>query len=261
MPRIARIKSKTAVYHIMMRGNNRQKVFHTAADKDRMTEIIFKKITEDEATLYAYCIMDNHQHLVMKEGKTPISQTIKRIGTSYAWFYNKKYGKVGHVFQDRFKSEAIESEKRLLAAVRYVHMNPVKAGIADLETYKWSSYHNYLGSKAEFSEGTKQILLISSHDLNQARDAFTKFHSDKSDEDFIDIKELSREEAAKLIDDYLKKACISKDQLKSKDNRLIRETLVEELAQRSEFSLREIASVLGLNREIVRIIMSKEPSL
>jgi len=261
VPRTARKRSETSVYHIMMRGNNRQKIFNSVEDKDRITEIIYKNIATDGAVLYAYCIMDNHLHMVIREINSSISQTMKRIGTSYAWFYNKKHVRIGHVFQDRFKSEVIENDNRLLAAVRYVHRNPVKAGISDLNSYKWSSYNRYLNIKFANDPGIKEILNMSSFDLQRAREAFIKFHEKSVDEKFIDIKELSPKEARLLADNCLKHAGVSKSKLKNRENKELRESLVLELVIKSDLSLREIATMLELNRETVRRIVSKEPSL
>ncbi|MCC5468750.1 transposase, partial [Pelosinus sp. Bkl1] len=89
--------------------------------------------------------MDNHIHLIIKEGKDPIASIVKRIATSYSYYFNKKYKRIGHVFQERFKSENIEDESYLLAAIRYVHQNPVKPGIGAVDGYKWSSYRDYIG--------------------------------------------------------------------------------------------------------------------
>lgn len=262
MPRIARRISETAIYHVMMRGNNRQKIFQDADDKDKMVKIILEKTALDSAILYAFCIMSNHLHLVIKETKHPISNTMKRIGTSYAWHYNRKHGRIGHVFQDRFKSEPVESDRQFLSVIAYVHLNPAKAGIGSKDDYKWSSYRKYV----EFGDGRndgadeiKNTLLILSDNLAEAKEAFIRLHYEESKYDFIDIKEFSREDVNKLIDWFFKKEGIKKENLK--DNRRICEALIIELSNRSELSLREIASILGLNREMVRKVMSKEPSL
>lgn len=79
--------------------------------------------------MYAWCLMNNHVHLLLKEGIEPISTTMKRIGVSFVWYYNGKYNTNGHLFQDRFKSEKVESDQYLLTVIRYIHQNPVKAGI------------------------------------------------------------------------------------------------------------------------------------
>jgi len=261
VPRFARKKSATATYHIMMRGNNRHRIFNSNNDKVLITGIIHKKVTIDKAILHAYCIMDNHLHMVVREGTAPISQTMKKIGISYAFYYNKQHNSLGHVFQDRYRSEVIENEKHLLAAVRYVHRNPVKAGISDLNSYKWSSYKKYLNVSFSNKPGIKEVLQISSSDPSQAIKAFIDFHEEITEDNFIDVKELSFEEAKVMADNYLKEAGICKSKLKNKDNKKLLETLVIELAKQSDLSLRAIATLLEQNRETVRKIMSKEPSL
>jgi REP element-mobilizing transposase RayT len=85
--------------------------------------------------------MDNHVHLLINEGDDEIGKIMKRINISYSYYFNKKYGRIGHLFQDRFKSEGIDSDAYLLSVVRYIHNNPVKAGLVkNIEEYKWSSY-------------------------------------------------------------------------------------------------------------------------
>ncbi|WP_198543854.1 transposase [Petroclostridium xylanilyticum] len=92
--------------------------------------------------------MNNHIHLLLKEGKEAISQAMKRIGASYVYWYNMKYERYGHLFQDRYKSEKVEDDKYLLTVLRYIHQNPIKAGIVEEAIkYKWSSYIEYISQK------------------------------------------------------------------------------------------------------------------
>jgi len=136
-----REKSNSSIYHIILRGINKQDIFHDAEDKMRLIEtlIYYKNICEYE--IYGYCLMDNHIHFLIKEVKETISQAIKRVGVSYVYWYNLKHQRNGHLFQDRFKSEKIEDDRYLLTVLRYIHQNPIKAGIvADVAKYKWSSY-------------------------------------------------------------------------------------------------------------------------
>ena len=92
----------------MLRGNERKKIFRDDGDRQKFIDIIQKKQSEVEISFYAYCLMDNHIHLVLKENNNEISLIMKGIATSYAMYFNLKYGRVGHVFQDRFKSEAVK---------------------------------------------------------------------------------------------------------------------------------------------------------
>ncbi|RCX08178.1 REP element-mobilizing transposase RayT [Anaerobacterium chartisolvens] len=146
MPRIARQKSESGIYHIMLRGANRQEIFHDDEDCRRFLETLDRYKKKSGVKVYGWCLMGNHVHLLLGEGKEDISITMKRIGVSYVWFYNWKYKTIGHLFQDRYKSENIEKDEYLMAAVRYIHQNPVKAGIAArMDEWKWSSIQGYYG--------------------------------------------------------------------------------------------------------------------
>lgn len=145
MPRQRREISKTSVYHIMMRGNEKKDIFIDEEDKMKFIDILIEKKQDEAYYLYAYCLMNNHVHLIIKEGKDELSRIMKRINISYAHYFNDKYDRVGHIFQDRFRSEAIESEAYLLSAIRYIHMNPVKANVVkETSQYSWSSYNLYI---------------------------------------------------------------------------------------------------------------------
>jgi len=144
LPRVAREKSSTGIYHIMLRGINRQDIFEDDEDRERFIGTILRYKKEIGFQLYAYCLMNNHVHLIIRENDMELSKTMKRIGTSYASYFNYKYGRSGHLFQDRYNSEAVENDSYLYLVIRYIHQNPVKAGICSMEDYKWSSYNCYL---------------------------------------------------------------------------------------------------------------------
>jgi len=146
MPRKARTLSKTGIYHVLLRGINQQQIFQDDEDNLKFLEVLKECREISKFTLYGYCIMGNHVHLLIKTGTEELGNTFKRIGTRYVYWYNLKYKRVGPLFQDRFKSEPVEDEGYLLTVLRYIHQNPIKAGIADtLDMYPWSSYHGYIG--------------------------------------------------------------------------------------------------------------------
>jgi putative transposase len=146
MPRNARVKSRSGIYHIILRGANRQEIFHDDEDCIKFLDTIEKYKMKSEVGVYAWCLMSNHAHLLIREGNEDISITMKRIGVSFVWYYNWKYRTTGHLFQDRFKSECIETNKYLLTVTRYIHQNPVKAGIVDRpDQWRWSSCLGYYG--------------------------------------------------------------------------------------------------------------------
>jgi len=145
MPRTSRQQSSTGIYHIMLRGINRQSIFEDEEDKLRFVDILRLCKEPCGYEIFAWCLMDNHVHLVIRFTDKPIDVSIKKIGIKYAYYFNRKYERSGHLMQDRFKSETIEDNAYLYTVVRYVHMNPVKAGICDRpEVYKWSSFRQYL---------------------------------------------------------------------------------------------------------------------
>lgn len=145
MPRQPRTESSKGYYHVMQRGTGKQTIFES--NNDYM--FFLKKVEHAKESynfdLIAYCLMHNHTHLLIRTDTVEeLSQIMHSIGTGYARYFNSKYDHVGYVFQDRFLSEPIESERYLLACVRYIHNNPVKAKISTRGDYQWSSYNEYL---------------------------------------------------------------------------------------------------------------------
>lgn len=157
MPRQTRKKSGTGIYHVMLRGINRQDIFEEEEDYlhflRSMDGVIDCKDERGEAIpslghFYAYCLMPNHVHLLIQERTATIGEIVKRIAVSYAYYFNKKYFRNGHLFQDRFKSEPVDDMAYFKTLIRYIHQNPVHAGICRFENdYKWSSWHEYMKDK------------------------------------------------------------------------------------------------------------------
>lgn len=265
MPRHPRVLSATQTYHIMLRGNNRQDVFIDDEDKARIIATISEKKGSDRFTLYAYCVMGNHLHLVLKEGTDPLSRTLKRVGTSYAYYFNKKYKRVGHVFQDRYRSENIEDDAYLLGVIRYVHQNPEKAGIGSQETYRWSSYREYFKEDIGLI-ATDEILSMFSNDKEKAMEAFKEYHQEEAGGFFLDVEEKKRiteEDVQSFISEYLEKQKLEIEGLRLPENKEYRDELIGLLHKESGLSLRRIADVLYINREVVRkvvALLSEEPS-
>ncbi|MDD5014369.1 MAG: transposase [Atribacterota bacterium] len=267
MPRYPRKYSKTGIYHIMLRGNERKDIFIDEEDKEKFIKIVFKKKTDEAFKLYAYCMMDNHLHLVIKEQKETISQIIKKIAISYAYYFNHKYKRVGHLFQDRYKSETIEDEAHLLSAIRYVHNNPEKAEITKKEKYRWSSYSNYidlLNHHREIPE-IKEILEMFSSNIERALKEFIHFSNQYEERNFLEMKEtikseINEENVNEYINGYLKSRNLKKEDLKRREHTKQKEDLIQQLTKRSNLSKRKIAILIGVNRETVRKV-SEEPSL
>ena len=143
MPRIAREKSITGFYHIMVRGVGKQIIFEEANDYFFYLKMLEKYSLETEIEICAYCLMDNHVHLLVHDEKDNLALFMKKLGVVYAIYYNTKYERNGHLFQDRYKSKAINDERYLLIVFSYILNNPKNAGIEDTDAYQWSSYRDY----------------------------------------------------------------------------------------------------------------------
>lgn len=140
MPRHARRLAESGIYHVMMRGVNRDAIFLEEEDGARFLHALAQTKALSGCRVLAYCLMPNHVHLVLRTTDEPISTVMKRLGVRYAGWFNRKYGRVGHVFQDRFRSEPVEDDAYFTSLIKYVWNNPVEAGLATrTEEYRWSS--------------------------------------------------------------------------------------------------------------------------
>jgi REP element-mobilizing transposase RayT len=145
MPRKARRVAQSGIYHVMMRGINHQQIFEEDEDYRVFLRILRKCKNISGFKILAYCLMGNHIHLLIKEDEEKLELIFKRIGVRFVKWYNQKYQRCGHLFQDRFKSEVVDDERYLITVAGYIHQNPVKAGICKkADEYPYSSYKEYL---------------------------------------------------------------------------------------------------------------------
>ena len=145
MPRAPRATAESGFYHVILRGNGKQIIFEDDADRRVFLKLLAKRAGDAGAHVLAWCLMENHVHLVLEDPAQTLSEMMQRLSGDYAQRFNRKSGRVGHVFENRFKSCPIENETYLLQAIRYVHDNPENAGICPAPEYPWSSYHEYVG--------------------------------------------------------------------------------------------------------------------
>jgi putative transposase len=255
MPREARTKSKTGIYHIIWRGANRQEIFHDDTDWIQFLDILRKVQRRYQLVFYAWCLMGNHVHLLVKEGTEDISITMKRIGISYAKYYNWRYITTGHLFQDRFKSENVETITYLLRVVRYIHQNPVKAGIVNhAEEWKWSSCRGYYGKSLypEIMLDSHLILKMFSNNIFTARGRFKEFNERRNDDKCLDASEkqrrLSDEQARLEIKKRLGMVEIA--QVKSLP-KVKRNELLKKVKEIEGLSLRQAARILGVSLNLI----------
>jgi len=187
MPRQARQESGTGYYHVMLRGINREYIFKDEEQKEYYLELLKEQQESEQIAIVAWCLMDNHVHIVIKAELEAMSKAIKVIGIKYVAYYNKLNRRIGSVFADRYKSENIENEKYLLAVLRYVHKNPVKAKlVSDIEAYKWSSYNEFLAESHYIDLAQKNFVL---NYFSNNKDSFVNFHQQEDCNYYLDLKE------------------------------------------------------------------------
>lgn len=171
MPRVARARSESGFYHVVAKGNGGQNLFEDASDYRAFLELVAAAAEKCDVLVHAYCLMSNHVHLLLEDQGGRLSDFMKSLVTGYAMRFNAKASHIGHVFQQRFKSQPIGSEAYLLQAACYIHNNPAKAGICSADEYLWSSYHEY----ASGVRGITTVSLIL--ELCGGREAFRAFQA------------------------------------------------------------------------------------
>lgn len=251
MARVARKQSETGIYHIMLRGNNRQQIFLDDEDNETFIGIIKEYKVICNFSLLAYCLMGNHIHILIKTNEIPVANIMKRIVVKFVYYYNIKYSRVGHLFQDRFKSEPVENDEYLFQVVRYIHQNPLKAGICNrIDEYKYSSYNDYMVKGNNKNILTDTDFILEMMPLSKLK----KYHLE-IDSEFkcIDIAPISIRvsdvEAIKIINDVLRVENI--EDLKQQ-HKLVQMDIAKQLKNKG-LSIRQISRITGISKRIVEL--------
>lgn len=143
MPRVARPISISGFYHVTARGTGRLNIYEDDADRYKFLTLVTDKFGASNISLCAWALMSNHFHLMVDDPRGNLSSAMHSLETSYARYFNSKSGRVGHLFQNRFDSVPVENDIQAIALADYIHLNPVKAGISNVEEYRWSSFKAY----------------------------------------------------------------------------------------------------------------------
>lgn len=195
MPSAPRTVSESGLYHVVARGNGKQLIFTDDADRSTFLAYLERFAEADEIQVIAWCLMDNHVHLVVEDQAQHLGVAVGSLLGAYAKYFNQKTGHVGSVFQPRFFSEAIDTDDYLLATVRYVHINPAKAGICPASDYRWSSYREYAEGSGSSLCSTAVVL-----DMLQGPNGFVELCAggQPSDIGFEGVVKLSSDEALEV---------------------------------------------------------------
>jgi len=243
MPRSSRSKSSTGYHHIMLRGINRSNIFESDQDKEYFLNSMYRARKKGSFKVIGYCLMNTHLHLLFQESEE-IGVSMKRITVSYVQWFNRKYNRVGHLFQNRYKSEPIEDEKYLMAVLRYIHQNPIKAGmVKEAVKYNWSSYNQYLKMYDSNNYTIDGEIMKAYFD---SKKSFAEFHKEMSKENHMDYKNKYSDD--ELLELFKKK--ISIDEF-YKMPLADRANLIKDIYQETGASIRDLSRGLGIGRSII----------
>ena len=248
MPRQARAKSASNIYHVILRGVNRQAIFDCDADKNHFMAVLKECKEISGFRLHAFCLMTNHIHFLIEPAEEPLDVVFKRIGTRYAVWYNRKYQRAGHLFQDRFRSENVETDQYYMTVLRYILQNPMKAGMESRPgNYRWSSYFAYEKGKGSVTDTQFAENLFGS------REALIDFILQTSDEAAMDEEQYDwrlRDDQAKEVMKRISQCETAADfQLLDKK---VRKAYAREMYL-SKLSMGQIARLTGMPKSSVQV--------
>jgi putative transposase len=180
VPRPPRIDTPGRYWHVFPRGNNGEAIVHDALDLIGLRALVEPITVRQSWTLFTYCLMTNHFHLVLRSNEGNLSPGMQILNRGHAQLVNKRYGRDGHLFRNRFGAEAIESDEHLREACRYVVLNPVRAGIVvDPADWPWSSYRATAGlERAPAFLAVSELLGLFGSEVTAAREAYRRFIAD-----------------------------------------------------------------------------------
>jgi putative transposase len=250
MPRQARKKSMTGIYHVMLRGINKQTIFEDDEDRRRFIYTVLRYKKEYDFDLFAYCLMDNHVHLLLKEKEIALSDIIKNLSSSYVYWYNTKYDRCGHLFQGRFRSENVETTPYFLKVLRYIHQNPLKAGLArNAFSSKWTSIHEYISPSSPLN--TAAVLKLFSKNKDESIILFKEYMNALNQDECLEDIPSSRKTDEQLIS-YMREIGIHNTSMLQQMNKPQRNTILKELRKLEGVSDRQLSRVTGVSRSIIQ---------
>ncbi len=248
MPRRAREASSIDTYHVILRGINQQQIFYEEEDYQRYLHLLNRFREKCNYKIFAYCLMGNHVHLLIRTDGESLGQIFKRIGCSFVYWYNEKYERSGHLFQGRFKSVPVNTERSLLIVLRYILQNPVKAGICSLpHDYAYSSAKEYFYSQQGITDTETVFHIMDKLTLR-------KFILESADDQDLE-KEMSHR--IRIPDSSAKKLILQEfgtlTPATAKDNGTERQRLNNAVRKlkRKGLSIRQISRLTGLPKKIV----------
>lgn len=264
MPRPPRLHVPGGFYHVILRGNHREPLFGSAADRLALNEIVTSAIERLYVRVHAFCWMSNHLHAVMQVAERPLNEVMQRIAMRYSRYRHKILGTTGHLFERRYHARLVDADVYFLTLLRYVHFNPVKAGIvARPEEYPWSSHRAYLGIEHVPWLTVDFGLSLLASNTRRARAEYRLFMADMSDEEDLERQLAANPDDGRVLgtDEFV--SGLRAPEIRSR-SKLTLEQLAEMISARHEVSLRLVRSrssqhaLTPVRLEIAREAMSRQ---
>lgn len=185
MPRQPRLNIPDTLHHVIVRGIEKRDIFNDDGDRERFVSRLSYLLTDSSTKCFAWALMSNHFHLLLMPTKDSLSETMRRLLTGYAVYFNRKHNRAGHLFQNRYKSILCEDEPYFLELVRYIHLNPLRAGLvsnlSELDNFPWSGHAVLLGNCALEGQTTSEVLARFGKGRVRTIRAYQKFIADGID--------------------------------------------------------------------------------
>lgn len=272
MPRKPRIHFPGAIYHVITRGNNQHTIFADRKDKLYYLDKLKELGRELFFDLLIYTIMNNHAHFTIQVGDTPLSKIMHHLQQGYATYYNRRHDHSGHVFQNRYRAFLCGDERYLLALLRYIHLNPVKAKITRDLDYPWSSHAYYVGKKKDSLVNTSLIhgMFRQGANINPAEEylRFMRQTEDPPRPDYLsslqekpaDVTPLLNDKVLESIDEIAAPFGITREMLfspsRSAETAAARKETILALYHNHNWQNRDIALLLKVSRSYIRKILA-----
>ena len=287
--RVARTKRlyfPNTLYHVFNRGNEKKEIFNNNEDRIKFLTILESALKKFNLKIYAYVLMPNHYHILLEDINGDLPKIMKYIGENYAMYFNWRYKRVGHLYQGRYRSIIVEKEKYLKEVVRYIILNPIRAGLVDkLINYNWSCYYEYIGKNKrfkltetdfvlkQFDEDKSKALVLFKRYLTKNDDAMDKIIEESLINDLIfgtekfkkgvigEIKSLRtkiknkilRSSNSKTVEEIIKKVVeelkINEIELKKKKgkNNYAKKLAIYLIKYKTNYSLEEIGKIFNMH--------------
>ena len=179
MPRGPRLDMEGALHHVMVRGLEARDIFRSDTDREDLVKRLTEIAPKTGTAIYAWSLMSNHFHLLLRTGGESISRAMRRILTGYAVSFNRRHKRVGHLFQNRYKSILVEEDPYFLQLVRYIHLNPLRAGlvedVSELDSWPWSGHTALIGKKEYEWQDKEYVLSQFGRTMGEARREYRDF--------------------------------------------------------------------------------------